>query len=62
VTENLDEGPIITQNVIEVDHTCSPDLMAKLGQDVEKLVLGKGLQLLLEDRVLVDGNRTVVFS
>lgn len=62
VTEKLDEGPIITQDVIGVDHTCSPESMAKLGQDIEKLVLGRGLNLVLEDRVLIDGNRTVVFS
>lgn len=62
VTDDLDEGPIITQDVIPVDHTCSPEEMSKLGQDVEKLVLGRGLNLVLEDRVLVDGSRTVVFE
>lgn len=62
VTENLDEGPIITQDVVSVDHTCSPEVMAKLGQDVEKMVLVRGLKLVLEDRVLIDGNRTIVFS
>jgi len=62
VTKDLDEGPIITQDVIHVDHTCSPEAMARLGQDVEKLVLMRGLNLVLEDRVLIDGNRTIVFS
>ena len=62
VTSDLDEGPIITQDVISVDHTDSPAEMARRGQDVEKLVLARALQLTLEDRVLVDGNRTIVFS
>lgn len=62
VTEELDQGPIITQDVIAVDHTCSPASMARLGQDVEKLVLMRGLNLVLEDRVLTDGNRTIVFA
>ncbi len=62
VTENLDEGPIISQDVIAVDHTSQPEEMAKRGQDIEKLVLARGLSLVLEDRVLIDGNRTVVFS
>lgn len=62
VTDKLDEGPIITQDVVSVDHTCSAAHMAKLGQDVEKLVMVRGLNLILEDRVLIEGNRTIVFS
>jgi formyltetrahydrofolate deformylase len=62
VTENLDEGPIITQDVISVDHTNSPEAMARKGQDIEKLVLGRGLNLVLADRVLIDGNRVIVFG
>lgn len=62
VTKDLDEGPIITQDVIAVDHTCAPEEMARRGQDVEKLVLARGLKLALEDRVLIDGNRTIVFN
>ena len=62
VTDALDEGPIITQDVIPVDHSSSPEAMARLGQDVEKLVLMRGLNLVLEDRVLIDGNRTIVFA
>ena len=62
MTADLDQGPILTQDVIPVDHTCSPERMARLGQDVEKLVLMRGLNLVLEDRVLVDGNRTIVFD
>jgi formyltetrahydrofolate deformylase len=62
VIEDLDQGPIITQDIIAVDHTCSPEQMARKGQDVEKIVLSRGLNLVLEDRVLIDGNRTVVFA
>ncbi len=62
VIEDLDQGPIITQDIIAIDHTCSPETMARKGQDVEKIVLSRGLNLVLEDRVLIDGNRTVVFS
>jgi formyltetrahydrofolate deformylase len=62
VIADLDQGPIITQDVIAVDHSSSPEQMARKGQDVEKIVLSRGLNLVLEDRVLIDGNRTVVFS
>lgn len=60
VTNDLDEGPIITQNVIPVDHTFSATEMAKSGRDVEKSVLSKALGLVLDDRVFVHGNRTVI--
>jgi len=62
VTADLDEGPIIEQDVIRVDHTDSADVMKKMGQDVEKITLAKGLQYHLEDRVLTCNNKTVVFS
>jgi formyltetrahydrofolate deformylase len=61
VTEKLDEGPIIYQDVISVDHSCTINEMAKLGQDVEKIVLSRALNLVIDNKVLVDGNRTVVF-
>ena len=60
VTNDLDEGPIITQNVIPVDHTFSADEMSKSGRDVEKAVLSKALGLVVDDRVFVYGNRTVI--
>ncbi|MEZ8740279.1 formyltetrahydrofolate deformylase [Photobacterium swingsii] len=60
VTNDLDEGPIITQNVIPVDHNFSADDMARSGRDVEKSVLSKALGLVLDDRVFVLGNRTVI--
>lgn len=62
VTEDLDEGPIIEQDVIRVNHSCDKDDMVRLGRDVEQSVLSRGLRFHLEDRVIVRGNKTVVFS
>ncbi|MBP6985107.1 MAG: formyltetrahydrofolate deformylase [Alphaproteobacteria bacterium] len=62
VNSDLDEGPIITQQVIPVDHAFSAEDMAKAGEDVEKITLSNALRLVLEDRVFVSGNRTVVFD
>lgn len=62
VTANLDEGPIIEQDVVRVNHGDSANDMKKMGQDVEKITLAKGLQFHLEDRVLTCNNKTVVFS
>jgi formyltetrahydrofolate deformylase len=62
VTDVLDEGPIIAQSVIPVDHTYTPPRMAQAGRDVEKLVLARALQLVCEDRVFLVGNRTIVFG
>jgi len=62
VIEGLDQGPIITQGTVPVDHSFSPETMARRGQDVEKIVLSRGLNLVLEDRVMIDGNRTIVFG
>ncbi len=62
VTANLDEGPIIEQDVVRVDHADSADDMKKMGQDIEKITLAKGLQYHLEDRVLTCSNKTIVFS
>ncbi len=62
VTANLDEGPIIEQDVVRVGHGNSISDMKKMGQDVEKITLAKGLQYHLEDRVLTCNNKTVVFS
>jgi formyltetrahydrofolate deformylase len=60
VTNDLDEGPIIKQMVTNVDHNYSAEDMVKAGRDVEKNVLSKALQLVLEDRVFVHGNKTVI--
>jgi formyltetrahydrofolate deformylase len=62
VTASLDQGPIIAQGVIPVDHTHSAADMAEAGKDVEKIVLARAMKLVLEDRVFVSGNRTVVFD
>lgn len=61
VNENLDEGPIIAQNVIPIDHTENAADMARLGKDVEKIVLAKALKLVFEDRVFIKDNKTVIF-
>jgi len=62
VTADLDDGPIIAQDVIPVDHRYSAERMAQAGSDVEKLVLARAVRLVLEDRVFVHGRRTVVFA
>ncbi len=62
VNNNLDEGPIIVQNVIPIDHTQSAQELAQMGRDVEKLALAKALRLVFEDRVFVSGNKTIIFD
>lgn len=61
VTEDLDQGPIIEQNVQRVSHRHSPAELKSLGQDVERNTLVRAVRWHLEDRVIVDGNKTVVF-
>ena len=60
VNNDLDEGPIIAQDVKEVDHSLTPMDMATLGRDTEKLVLSKALKLVFNDRVFIQDNRTVI--
>lgn len=62
VDESLDEGPIIAQNVIPVSHSHSASDMAQAGKDVEKIVLAKALKLVVEERVFVSGNKTIIFD
>lgn len=62
VTNELDEGPIIEQQVIQVDHTYTAGDMMKAGKEIEKGVLAKALKMLFEDRVFVYNNKTIVFS
>ena len=62
VNNDLDEGPIIAQNVINVDHSVSAEDMANAGHDVEKIVLAKALKLVFEDKVFVNKNKTVIFD
>jgi formyltetrahydrofolate deformylase len=61
VTPDLDAGPIIEQDVIRVDHSDTATDMVRRGRDIERLVLARGLRWHLEDRVLVHGNKTVIF-
>ena len=61
VTEDLDQGPIIDQGVERVSHRETPEELARIGGDIERTVLARAVKLHLEDRVLLDGNRTVVF-
>jgi formyltetrahydrofolate deformylase len=60
-TEELDEGPIIEQGVARVTHRDTPAELARIGRDLERVVLARAVQWHLEDRVIVDGNRTIVF-
>ncbi len=60
VTDDLDEGPIIAQDTIHVDHAHSWKDMQALGKNVEKVVLANALKLLFEDRVFLHGNKTVI--
>ena len=62
VTEELDAGPIIDQDVVRISHRDLPEDMVRLGRDVEKTVLSRGLRWHLEDKILVQGNKTVVFN
>jgi formyltetrahydrofolate deformylase len=62
VTADLDQGPIIEQDVVRVDHADSVDDMIRLGRDVEKTVLARAVRYFLEDRVIIHENKTVVFS
>jgi len=60
VTNDLDEGPIIEQDIVRVDHTYSWQDMREAGRNVEKIVLAKALNLILEDRVFVYNNKTII--
>ncbi|MCW8886879.1 MAG: formyltetrahydrofolate deformylase [Motiliproteus sp.] len=62
VTQDLDAGPIIDQDVIRISHTDEIEDMVRLGRDAEKSVLARGLRWHLQDRILVHGNKTVVFN
>jgi len=62
VTPALDDGPIIAQGVVPVDHSHSASDIAQAGHDVEKIVLTKALKLALEGRIFVSGNKTIIFD
>ena len=62
VTSDLDEGPIIEQNVVRVEHSASKNRLVSIGQDVESKTLTQAVRWFAEHRVLLDGDRTVIFS
>jgi formyltetrahydrofolate deformylase len=61
VTDELDAGPIIEQDTVRIDHGDTVDDLVRYGRDIEKTVLSRGLRFHVEDRVLVCGNKTIVF-
>jgi formyltetrahydrofolate deformylase len=62
VTNDLDEGPIITQQIIPVDHSFTASAMMHAGKEIETAVLARALHLVLNDRVFVYKNKTIVFE
>jgi formyltetrahydrofolate deformylase len=62
VTAALDEGPIIEQDVERISHRHGPEDLARIGRDIERRVLARAVRLHLEDRVLLNGSKTVVFA
>jgi formyltetrahydrofolate deformylase len=62
VTADLDEGPIIEQDIERVSHADTPDDLIRIGRDIERRVLARTLRLFLDDRVLLNGSKTVVFT
>jgi formyltetrahydrofolate deformylase len=62
VTTDLDEGPIIEQNVVRVDHSQSPAELVRIGQDEESRTLTQAVRWYAEHRILVDGVRTIIFK
>ena len=61
VTGDLDEGPIIEQDVARVSHAATPEDLIAIGRDIERRVLSKAVKLFAEDRIFLTGNRTVIF-
>ena len=62
VTSDLDEGPIIEQDVTRVNHAASPEEFVAIGRDIERRVLSSAVKLFAEDRIFIVSNRTIVFS
>ena len=62
VTETLDDGPIIAQDVIKISHRDSVSDMEMKGKDLERMVLARAVRLHLENRILVHGSKTIVFE
>jgi formyltetrahydrofolate deformylase len=62
VTSDLDEGPIIVQDVEQITHSDQPADLVRKGRDIERRVLARAVTYLLEDRVMINGRKTVVFE
>ena len=62
VTADLDEGPIIEQDVAHVNHTATPEQLISLGRDIERRVLSRAVRLYAEERIFIVGHRTVIFA
>jgi formyltetrahydrofolate deformylase len=62
VTKDLDEGPIIEQDIAHVSHASSPEQLIAIGRDIERRVLAKAVKLYAENRIFIVGNRTVIFN
>lgn len=62
VTQDLDMGPIISQDVVRVSHRLNADKLRDLGRDIERTVLARAVKSHVEDRIIVDGNKTIVFE
>jgi formyltetrahydrofolate deformylase len=62
VTKDLDEGPIIEQDVAHVSHASTPEELIAIGRDIERRVLARAVKLYAEDRIFIVGNRTVIFN
>lgn len=62
VTNDLDEGPIIVQNTKAIDHSYDLQRMKTAGKEIEKAVLNRAIQLVMEDRVMINENKTIVFK
>jgi formyltetrahydrofolate deformylase len=62
VTKDLDEGPIIEQDITSVNHATSPDELVAIGRDIERRVLSKAVKLFAEDRIFQAENRTIIFN
>jgi formyltetrahydrofolate deformylase len=62
VTADLDEGPIIAQDVEQISHADSPEALVRKGRDIERRVLARAVRHHLDDRVLLNGKKTVVFT
>jgi formyltetrahydrofolate deformylase len=62
VTSDLDEGPIIEQDITHVSHANSPEELISIGRDIERRVLSKAVKLFAEDRIFQVKNRTIIFN